>query len=133
MTAIYKRSRIVKTTDRAITKWQKPSNAQISNYAQYFGFKVVTNINATMTDRPTGARDKKILTPTETSVAYVTITTHNVPTTYYQTLLLINALWALFTRFCFTICSNLPCVSFQMAFSCLSCIFAASTLKLRFL
>ena len=66
-------------------------------------------------------------------VAYVTITTHNVPTTYYQTLLLINALWALFTRFCFTICSNLPCVSFQMAFSCLSCIFAASTLKLRFL
>ena len=67
MTAIYKRSRMVKTTDRAIAKWQKPSNAQISNYAQYFGFKVVTNINATMTDRPTRARDKKILTPTKTS------------------------------------------------------------------
>ena len=58
---------MVKTTDRAITKWQKPSNAQISNYAQYFGFKVMTNINATMTERPTRARDKKILTPTETS------------------------------------------------------------------
>ena len=67
MTAIYKRSRMVKTTDRAITKWQKPSNAQISNYAQYFGFKVVTNINSTMTDQPTRARDKKILTPTGTS------------------------------------------------------------------
>ena len=133
MTAIYKRSRMVKTTDRAITKWQKPSNTQISNYAQYFGFKVVTNINTTMTDDPQERAIRKFSRQPKPPVAYVTITTHNVPTTYYQTLLLINALWALFTKFCFTICSNLPCVSFKMAFSCLSCIFAASTLKLRFL
>ena len=85
MTAIYKRSRMVKTTDRAITKWQKPSNAQISNYAQYFGFKVMTNINATMTERPTRACDKKNFScQPKPPVAYVTITTHNVLTTYYK-------------------------------------------------
>ena len=67
MTAIYKRSRMEKLTDRVITKWQKPSNAQILNYARYFGVKVVTNNNATMIDRSTRVRDKKILTPTGTS------------------------------------------------------------------